>query len=134
MPKYGTYNSASRRRDAGSATIRGGSRPNALQASSISSPVVGAASPATRASVPLARRELAAQREHPAGAAGIDLPRLLDREVERDRGRAVDDGGDALEDGVAVGRGQAEILGGDVAGHGDDAAGGLRHLLVQARE
>ena len=59
--------------------------------------------------------DLAAELEHPQGAARVHLARLLERAVEGDRRGAVDHARDALDERATVLRGEAEVLGPDVA-------------------
>ena len=60
--------------------------------------------------------------EHAPGALDVDRARLLDREVEGDRGRAVDHGSHAPGD-LVVALAEPQARRGQVAGDRDDAAG-----------
>ncbi len=80
------------------------------------------------------RLALAREADHLARALDVDRARLVERQVERDRRRAVQDRADVLGEARALAVGDAEPGAGDVAGHGADPVAVRRRIAPQLGE
>ena len=78
--------------------------------------------------------DLAGQLDHPRDARHVDLPRLAQRQIEGDRGRAVNDPLDRADQLLAVLRREAQTGREQVPAHRPHVRRARRRLVVEQRQ